>query len=44
MVIIDYPQHSNAKSILYKLSEDDSLCPGVTGFGTDKWRSGLKYR
>ena len=44
MIVFDYPEHSNIKSRLCKLSDDDSLRPGVTGFGTDKWRSGLKYR
>ena len=44
MIVFDYPEHSKVKSGLYKLSKDDSLRPGITGFGTDKWRSGLKYR
>ena len=52
MIVIDYPEHSKVKSGLYKLSEDDSLrdgiaisgLAGITGFGVDKWRSGLKYR
>ena len=44
MIAFDYSEHSNVKSRLCKLSDDDSLRPGVTRFGTDKWRSGLKYR
>ena len=53
MVIFEYPEHSNVKSKLYELSDQDNvhlsqnldkLKPkGIVG-GDLKWRSGLEYR